>query len=167
MHPFKAQKINEAILFIAPHAPNMYNILKILYFADKEHLSKYGKFITNDEHFALKEGPVPSFAYDLIKLARGDEKSFITVITEKTFNVENNNILPLRNANLDYFSASEIECMQEAIKHYGNLNYSELKKIGHADPAYINTPLNKQISLEEIVKSLPDSEELLEYLEQK
>ncbi|HPG39876.1 MAG TPA: Panacea domain-containing protein [bacterium] len=167
MYPLKAQKINEAILFIAPLAPNMYNILKILYFADKEHLAKYGKFITNDDHFALKEGPVPSLAYDLIKLARGDEKSFITVNIEKTFTVENNNIMPLRKANLDFFSATEIECLQQAIKVYGKLNYSELKKIGHADPAYINTPLNKQITLEEIVKSLPDSEELLEYLEQK
>ena len=39
----------------------------VLLFADKKHLERYGRFITGDTYSAMENGPVPSFAYDVVK----------------------------------------------------------------------------------------------------
>src|SRR5438552_3868866 len=44
-----------------------YKILKIIFLADKTHLTKYGRPITGDRYCALPDGPVPSRIYDLFK----------------------------------------------------------------------------------------------------
>ena len=75
-HPFEfnAEKAIEVILYIAEHIkePTFHTVSKVLYFADKEHLEKYGRFICGDSYIAMRRGPVPSGVYDLLKLARGD-----------------------------------------------------------------------------------------------
>ena len=38
-------------------------LFKILYFAQKEHLVKYGRGVIDDTFHALQYGPVPSFIY--------------------------------------------------------------------------------------------------------
>src|SRR5260370_34242127 len=44
-----------------------YDILKTIFLADKAHLNKYGRPITFDNYVAMRAGPVPSLAYDLLK----------------------------------------------------------------------------------------------------
>jgi len=42
--------------------------LKLVFFADRYHLRKYGRPITNDQYWAMKMGPVPSGAKDLFEM---------------------------------------------------------------------------------------------------
>ncbi len=59
----------EVILYIAnrvPH-PTFHLIFKIMYFADKAHLERYGRFICGDSYVAMRNGPVPSVTYDMLK----------------------------------------------------------------------------------------------------
>lgn len=42
--------------------------LKLVFFADRYHLRKYGRPITNDQYWAMKLGPVPSGVKDLFEL---------------------------------------------------------------------------------------------------
>jgi len=42
--------------------------LKLVYFADRYHLRKYGRPITNDQYWAMRLGPVPSGVKDLFEL---------------------------------------------------------------------------------------------------
>lgn len=42
--------------------------LKLIFFADRYHLRKYGRPITNDQYWAMKLGPVPSGVKDLFEL---------------------------------------------------------------------------------------------------
>jgi uncharacterized phage-associated protein len=42
--------------------------LKLVFFADRFHLRKYGRPITNDQYWAMKLGPVPSGVKDLFEL---------------------------------------------------------------------------------------------------
>ena len=42
--------------------------LKLVYFADRYHLRKYGRPITNDQYWAMRLGPVPSSVKELFEL---------------------------------------------------------------------------------------------------
>jgi uncharacterized phage-associated protein len=162
---FDVEKTIEVILYIADRIPNTYRALKVLYFADREHLDRYGRLICGDSYVAMKLGPVPSGAYDLVKSARGDGWSWpISVSDSFTVQDDNKTIVPLRKVNLDLLSESDIECLNVSIEKYGHLSISDLIKISH-DSAYNAADPNDYIPLEEIVKSLPSKVELLEYLQ--
>jgi uncharacterized phage-associated protein len=160
---FNIEKALEVLLYIGARCPNTYNALKVLYFADKLHLAEYGRFICGDSYVAMNNGPVPSGVYDMVKSVRGDGFISTEIPLTDAFAVDGYNILPLRGANLDLLSESEIECLDEAIKRYGHLSFSTLKRLSH-DKAYKAADQNDTISLDAIVSSLPDSDLLSDYL---
>jgi len=161
---FDPRKAIEAILYVALRTANVYTILKVLYFADKAHLSRYGRFITGDVYVAMRHGPVPSGAYDLIKQARGDGWVACSEPVEQAFQVEHNNVRPLRSVDTRLLSASDVECLEEAIAKYGHLSFSKLRAISHKDAAYKASDENDRIPVEAIAATLPDSSALLDYL---
>ncbi len=162
---FDAEKAIEVLLYIAASVPNIYNALKVLYFADKEHLSRYGRLICGDSYVAMNKGPVPSGAYDLVKAARGDGCCFAHLGVTDAFQIRNwRTIVPRRAANLDVLSESERECLDEAIKRYGRMAFGRLMDISHEEEAFKSADENDFIPLEAIARSLPDGEQLLEYL---
>lgn len=159
-------KATEALVYIAHREPNTYRALKVLYFADKEHLSKYGRQICGDSYVAMQKGPVPSGAYDLVKFVRGDgmcnPEAWQTV--RDAFKVEGYDIQPLREANVDLLSESDIECLDHAVDKVKRLSRKQLIELSHKEPAYKKADLNDRIPLEDIIDSLPDGEDLKEYL---
>lgn len=167
-----AEKALEVILYVSRRTNNLFNIVKILYFADKFHLEKYGRLITGDYHIAMEDGPVPSGAYDLIKLVRGDEYLYESKIIEAhpennlivTKNGNETTVIPRRDPNLDALSESDIECLEMSIKLFGNMNTSKLWDIVHQEEVYKNTERNKPMPLREIILSLPSGKDVLEYL---
>ena len=73
MNGFDKQKIVEVLLYIlrSTGGTDKYHLLKTLFFAEREHLAKWGCRITADEFHALQYGPVPTHVYDAIK-KKGD-----------------------------------------------------------------------------------------------
>ena len=161
---FDLEKAIEVLLHIAERSTNIYNILKVLYFADREHLAKYGRLICGDSYVAMRHGPVPSGAYDLIKHARGDGFRWMNVPITEAFSIQGHTVVPRRKANLDLLSESDLECLDAAIAKYGHLSFSRLKNLSH-DKAYESSDENDFIPLEAIVKTLPDGDLLLSYLQ--
>lgn len=162
---FDIEKSIEALLYIASQTNDLYHILKILYFADKMHLNKYGRFISGDSYSAMRNGPVPSEVYDIIKHVRGDGYySGFNASIKDAFKVENDGkvIIPLRKAELDKLSESEIECLTKSIEENINLTFNQLKEKSH-DSAFKSADENDFISIEKIAESL-DNKELVEYL---
>ena len=56
-------KMRAVLLYIMqsfPHGVEFIKLFKILYFAQQDHLLKYGKVLIEDSFKALKHGPVPS-----------------------------------------------------------------------------------------------------------
>lgn len=169
---FDPQKAIEVILYIANNLqiPDFHKISKVLYFADKSHLERYGRLICGDSYIAMKHGPVPSGVYDILKTVRGDGL-WSDVICEKldmeSFSVhEKKRVVPSRGANTDLLSESDIECLSEAIGKYGTLEFSELTEASH-DNAWKSVDQNDVIDIEEIVATLSHSDELLEHLREK
>ncbi|MEW8030372.1 MAG: Panacea domain-containing protein [Candidatus Thiodiazotropha sp.] len=168
MQHLDSEKIVEAIVYIAgrlkPKHSTIYTALKILYFADKIHLNEYGRLITGDQYVAMKNGPVPSASYDIVKAVRGDGYSTDSAHAVSSFNVtEKYRITPLREVDLDLFSDSEIECLNRVIEEDGEKSFGELKNKSH-DDSFNSADENDFISLESIVKTLPNSDLLLEHL---
>lgn len=160
---FNYGKSLEAILYVAKEIGDLYHLMKILYFADKDHLNHYGRFITGDSYVAMRNGPVPSEVYDMIKHVRGDGAEFYSEEVKKAFRIDNNNIIPLRSYNEKKLSVSDKKCLDKAIKENKSLTFGTLMDKSH-DAAYIAADQNDFIPIEDIAKTLPDSENILSYL---
>lgn len=164
---FDPEKAVEVILYVANRVgdPSFHRISKILYFADREHLAKYGRFICGDSYVAMKHGPVPSGTYDILKFVRGDDGLTCNVSRAKeSFHVDERKlIIPSKDANQDLLSESEKECLDGAIVNFGKLSFGKLTKLSH-DKAWDSADENESIEVEQIAITLPDAKHLLKHL---
>ncbi len=173
-HPFQfnLDKGLETILYIIQNGaqPTFHHISKVIYFADKIHLEKYGRFICGDRYIAMKHGPVPSGVYDLLKIARGDNFIFslpseLIDKTKSAFDVQGRyGVNRLRDAHVEYFSDSDIECLNTAIQKYGNLSFRQLTEASH-DQAWKISDENDFMEIEHIITTFSNADELLEHLQ--
>ena len=163
---FDAEKAVEVILYIAKKAPipDFYHIGKILYFADKDHLQKYGRFICGDSYVAMKFGPVPSGTYDILKYVKGVGYACPMERAVNSFAVDNYTVRPIRNPDLDLFSESNIECLDIAIENYGPLTFDKLKRKSH-DKVFRSVDENDFMQIENIAATLPNRDQIIEHLE--
>ena len=63
------KKAVEALVFLAENQPriDVFHVCKVIYFADREHLRKFGRPVLGDNYFAMDDGPVPSFILDVLR----------------------------------------------------------------------------------------------------
>lgn len=163
---FDASKALEVIAYTSSRAgTDLYSTLKLVYLADKLHLEKYGRLIFGDWYAALSYGPVPSHSYDILKYVRGDRPTSLAKHARQVLAVDpkSNAITVLREPDLDELSASDIECLDEAIAKFSQLGFSGLKRLTH-DAAYDATPLNGEMSLEAIASTTARAAELIQHL---
>lgn len=163
---FDPEKALNAILWIAKRipSPTFHSISKLLYFADRLHLERYGRLISGDSYVAMKNGPVPSGAYDIMKAVRGDGTCAVEAEAQEALTVDGRyHVIPRRAANEAHFSESDLECLHETIQQYGSLSFKELTDLSH-DAAWDSADENDIIELEQIIATLPDGASLLEHL---
>lgn len=160
---FDQRKAIESILYLARRVnePDRYGICKLLYLVDKLSLEQYGRFVFGETYCAMKEGTTPSNAYDLLK------EVALRPISE--FRVEGNRIVTLRDANTEYFSESDIECLDMIITKYGQSSNRIRGKEAH-DNAW-KQAWDKRgkknsivIEIENIARLFDDSDALIEHL---
>jgi len=169
---FNAKKAIESVLYIIENGtqPTFHHVSKVLYFADKKHLERYGRFICGDSYIAMKNGPVPSGVYDLLKIVRGDlspifypPQEFIDGIHQAIDILGRYSIIIRRKPDTDMFSDSDIECLNNSIKKYGNLSFSQLTELSH-DNAWKSADQNDLIEIDHIIAGFDNSAELSEHL---
>jgi uncharacterized phage-associated protein len=159
---FCERKAINAILYIAERVErkDFHQIFKILYFSDREHLSIYGRSITGDNYIAMPKGPVPSILFDIFKNIRlnNDQQysNYFTVKGKYTIN-------PMTEPNLKSLSKSDLKCLDEAIKNYGEMSFEELVNVSHSY-AWNKTTLNTQISLENIILEAGNDQDYIDFL---
>ncbi len=160
-----------AVLYVAQHhggSLDMHALFKTLYFADMEHLSRYGRSVTGDTYIAMQFGPVPSMTYDIFKAVRGD--SFFSYASEefkKYFHFVNKFVLAAdKDFDPDQLSESDIECLDHAIKRCEGLSFGELTNMSHG-PAWQNTQRDREISVKDMLRETGDTEEYAEYVANK
>jgi len=164
---FDPEKAIETLLYVANRvkAPTFHKVFKLLYFADRQHLQEYARFISGDRYIAMRHGPVPSGTYDLTKAARGDAIwPQYSETLKRAFAVDGNfSIRPLRDADLCLLSETDRECLDWAIGQYGSRSFKERSSISH-DKAWRSANENDEIPVELIARTLDDGELVLNYL---
>jgi uncharacterized phage-associated protein len=160
------EKLLEAILYIASrvYAPTFHKISKMFWYADKLHLERYGFIVSEDTYHAMKNGPVPSHIYNMMKYAAGKEDipasdKFRAVRTSMSIKNDGWTVVPMREPNMDFLSESEIECFEDAMREHGHKSFSQLSDETH-DSAWKSVDRNAPIPFSEIVKTLPNAIEI-------
>jgi|SRR5580698_952429 hypothetical protein len=136
-------KVVEAILFLLDNFVgfSQYDIVKTLFLADKSHLKKYGRPITFDTYFAMENGPVPSFAYNILKLdfdfkkEFGEERPWVSVPVPNKPNV-NKFVGVKRQPRYGVLSQTDTETLREAGGTIQLLDFDQVRRLTHEDPAY-------------------------------
>lgn len=170
----KVAKILEGLVYVASKMGNSatrHNVGKVFYYADRGHLAKFGRMIFDDTYVAMKDGPVPSIAYDLIKQSAGVNRFWLIEQCEIAEALGASGAFDLhanRSPNLDCFSKSELGCLDAAITFCKGKSFKELSDISH-DAAWRSADRNNDISLKEIVRDLniEDTDILEDYISQE
>ena len=160
------EKIVNAVAFFASKCDGAtkMKICKLLYFADKEHLLRYGRPITGDSYVRMTYGPTPSAGLNLM---RGMASSRLTVLFQSKIAVHANDVRALSSPDLSVFSKSDLRVMQEVCEKYGRLNASQLSRASHKEPSWKKTPENKLIAFELLFEGRPEANATLELLKEE
>ena len=144
-------KALEVIVYLANKKENLdhYHLVKTVFYADKMHLNNYGRPILGDVYKKMKAGPVPSLILDLINcnsfmlssdLIRKSVKAFEIVQKGKQKLVK-----PKREANLNEFSQTDIQCLDSAFKLCLGKSGDKLFQETHKEKSWIAAELNSDM----------------------
>ena len=171
---FRADKALEVLLYIlSKGCANMYNMLKVVYFADKAHMKMTGTTIFKDRYIAMKNGPVPSGTYDLLKavIDAGSSCRFndYHLLVQDAITYEDGKahfFKALRGPNLKVFSKADRVALDEAIEKYGHMSFSELKEISHEGIDYLQADENDVMSFDYFLQSVDEDGNIRIFLEE-
>ncbi len=132
-------KALEVILWLADQCKgiDVYHLVKASFFADKYHISKYGRPIVGDVYRAAWFGPLPQVIYGLLR----DEPMEVLALGNRgplPFRVEGFCVYPERGPNLDKLSESDVEALTFGLREVEGKTFDQLLKQTHRDPAYVN-----------------------------
>jgi uncharacterized phage-associated protein len=158
---YDRNKALHALLYLCDHLPrptDVYTALKVIYFADKLHLERFGRSMFGETYIAMDNGPVPSGAYDIVKYVGGRAKYDLEFPEAHSSLCATKTTLSAKQSpKLDFFSRSELMCLTHAAREFGGLNFEQLKRLSH-DEAWKRADANGEMELEDIVRTLPNSE---------
>lgn len=124
------QKIKEVILYILNQTgcTSYYNLMKIMFCAERRNLIMWGDSITNLEYYARRHGPVPLSVYYKIKQ---EKKGELTDLSEILSMVGEFNVKPKRTPNMDYLSLTDKESLDYAINELSSMDYKQIETYLH------------------------------------
>lgn len=136
-------KIKAVLLYIIQNSNqnrrDVYSIVKTAYYAQQTHFAKWALPIFKDRIAALKFGPVPSTIYDILKISRGDisvqrfhQTDCINVASD-AIGFEDESFFAKEYPDMDFLSASEIECLDSAIRKVGSMGFGEIADDTHGE----------------------------------
>lgn len=129
-------KIVHALNYLASHSSekklNKMKAIKLLWLADRYHLRKYARTITNDCYYAMPFGPVPSRTKEIL-----DGKVPIAIVTNSLKNINQYYYGSAGEINYDVFSESDIEVLDLILKYYGEQDQFSLSELSHKSPEWL------------------------------
>jgi uncharacterized phage-associated protein len=143
---FDLAKFVQALVFFSKNGVSDLTKLKaakLFYFADKEHLLRYGRPIIGDVYFALNLGPVPSHADNFFDEAQAAHQAGPSTPEQEEF-------LRYLDIVADYwpryvangeenfrvFSKSDLEVLADVATKYGKLHWKRLVELSHEEKSF-------------------------------
>ncbi len=142
---------------------DLHKIFKVLYFADQKHIAQYGRPIVGDHYIAMKDGPVPSHIYEMIKITRGDSVVQDIKGYRQFLEIKTHYVYPKQSPDIEQFSGSEIECLDESLAENASLTFQQLREKSH-DRAYDLAKKDDTLSFIEIAKVAGTQPSIIEYM---
>lgn len=138
------EKAIEALVWLAYKNPgiDIYHVSKVLYYGEKTHLNRYGRPILGATYIKAEHGQMPSEIRDIIthNACMVDPEYLESFSSAVEVNKEHYyELTPRREANTNYFSETDIECLEESLNKYKDIPFRELKRISHAEKSYKET----------------------------
>ena len=130
---FKQDKAVSVLLYLAHKEGNinLFILMNMLYFADKEHFQKWGRTITGDEYKAEDFGPLPYKIYHgLIREVQTDY--IFDSDLAKYFVVDNETIIPKQEPDRRKLSKSDIDVLDRVYEQH-----KDEKSTAKEDPTYL------------------------------
>lgn len=146
-------KALEALAYVANRwdAITPFYVSKVMFFADKWHLNKYGRPVTGDTYIAMPRGPVPSTVRDIIE----ENFEFIEEPThfKQMIKLEKRSYKHVHSKvaddKLTSLSESDKECLSEAVEFCRGKSLNELSTLTHRERSWRNAPANRAMDYED------------------
>ncbi len=114
-------------------------LVKLIYLADKYHLIRYGRTITNDDYYAMEHGPVGMTVKDVLSFDSFNISSkaykYASSLLEK---IDNTNFRAKTGAKVafDMLSESDKDALDFTIKTFGRMGQWKLRDYTHQYPEW-------------------------------
>ena len=128
------QKLRELILYIADRLESdvhfgMTKLNKVILFVDVLAYLRYGTPVTGTQYMKLPHGPVPVHMKQIIEEMQ--EADDIAIREQQKLQYIQKRVIPLRNANLDDFTARDIALVEEVIDDCTDFNAKWISLLSH------------------------------------
>lgn len=170
---FSEAKALAALHLIAKTKPGFtpLYVAKIMYFAERLHINRYGRPIVADDFIAMPQGPVPSTIKNFIDekwnwVERPESISDAITIDKSARWAK---LMPGTSPSYDLSSLSEtdIECLLDAVKFCEPKSADELSSITHRHAAWLKAPRNRSMDYRFFVEDEnPHKDEIIEMMEE-
>jgi len=139
MTPFQFQKSIQMLTFFCEEEGGVMNkmkALKLVWATERLHLRKHGSLIINDDFYAMKFGPVPSFTKDMVEggFSLSEEE-----IEYRSLNIQASNNLEFRQVGQfepNIFSRNALRSMEEVMSKFQKYDQFQLRDITHLYPEW-------------------------------
>jgi len=137
---FDYRKATQALDYFAQQEGGQVNkmkALKLLYFADRYHIRKYGRLVTNDNYLAMRHGPVPSTTKDIAEANDYLDDEIRAYSSQFIEPMDNLVLRSLREPDNPVLSDSDMEALRFAWDNFGHYDQFELRDLTHAYPEWL------------------------------
>lgn len=138
---FNHKKATQAINFFAKKEGGTINkmkAIKLLYFAERFHLRKYGRPIVNDSYWALKYGPIQSTVKDILdqdSFLADEESSYAKEYLRFPF-LGKYDVSSAGEIDEKVFSETDLEALEFSYKNFGREDQFQLADKTHLYPEW-------------------------------
>jgi hypothetical protein len=170
------QKVIEALVMLAARRPriDIFHVCKVFFYADLDHLRRYGRPVLGDRYVAMDDGPVPSFTLSVVKHQMPFAGADWVQEFDRRIRVDDSDgyarLIAYTDVNKGLFSRTDFECLDRAIETYADMPFKRLWKRVHEEPAYkaaYREGTSTLIPVESLIPpEVPGRESIIEHLQE-
>lgn len=139
MHSFQFDKGTQELNFFAIKEGGKINYMKAIklcWSADRYHLRKYGRSVSDDSYKAMKMGPVPSTLKDIAVCSEFLSEDQVDYLSRYIKKGSGHEFSSLKSLDDSVFSETDLEALDFAYETLGGLDEFQLVEVSHAFPEW-------------------------------